>query len=94
MKKKEFNISLIVSQRIKDNYILKYYKEYNLQLINLDMTQQQSMHVKKLEHFQKKENSNIIRDRKKCYNYDIIRYFFKEYRKLKKSQIFTIIQKR
>ena len=38
MKKKESNISLIISQRIKDNYILKYYKDYNLQLINLNIT--------------------------------------------------------
>ena len=30
MKKKEFNILLIISQRIKNNYISEHYKDYNL----------------------------------------------------------------
>ena len=38
MKKKEFNISLIISQRIKDNCTSEHYKNYDLQLINLNMT--------------------------------------------------------
>ena len=51
------------------------------------------MHVKELEYFQRKENSSIIKNKRECYNYNIIRYLTRECRKSKKSQAFITTQK-
>ena len=63
----------------------EYYKDYDLQSINLNMTQRYSRKRKKLRCFQKKENSNSIK-KEKCYNCDIKEYYINECRKLKKIQ--------
>ena len=69
----------------KEQHISEYYKDYDLQSINLDITQWHSKQDKESEHFQKKENSSSIRKRK-CYNCDIKSHYTNKCRKSKKLQ--------
>ena len=61
----------------------EHYKDYNLQSMNLDMTQWHLKWDKESEYFQKKENDSSIRKRK-CYNCDIENYYMNKCRKLKR----------
>ena len=77
----------------KKQYTSKHYKDYDLQSMNLDMTQQYLKQDKELECFQKKENNSSIRKRK-CYNCDIKNYYMNKCRKLKRLQEVTRTGKR
>ena len=67
----------------KEQHISEYYKDYDLQSMNLDVTQQHSKWDKGSECFQQKKNSSSIRKRK-YYNYDIKSYYTNKCRKSKK----------
>ena len=77
----------------KKQHISEHYKDYDLQSMNLNMTQQHLKWDKESEHFQKKENSNSIRKRK-CYNCDIKSHYANECRKSKRLQQIAKTEKR
>ena len=79
--------SIVVREWLKqkEQHISEHYKGYNLQPMNLDMTQRHSRHEKGSECFQKKGNDSDIK-KEKCYNCDIKEHYTNECRKLKKSQ--------
>ena len=86
--KKHNNKALIVIKECleqKKQHISKYYKDYNLQSMNLNITQRYSKQDKESEHFQKKENNSSIKKRK-CYNCDIKEHYINECKKSKKLQ--------
>ena len=94
--KKCNNKALIVIEECseqKKQCIFEHYKDYDLQSINLNMTQQHSKQNKESEHFQKKENSSSIRKRK-CYNCNIKNHYVNECRKSKRSQQVARTEKR
>ena len=69
----------------KEQHTSKHYKDYDLQSMNLDMTQWHSKWDKESECFQKKENDSSTRKRK-CYNCNIESHYVNKCRKLKRSQ--------
>ena len=69
----------------KEQHISEHYKDYDLQSMNLDMTQRHSSWKKESEHFQKKENSSSIK-KEKCYNCNIKEHYANECRKSRRSQ--------
>ena len=86
--KKHNNKALIVIEeqsKQKKQHIFRHYKDYNLQSMNLDITQRHSKQEKESEHFQKKENDSSIKKRK-CYNCDIKEHYTNTCRKSRKSQ--------
>ena len=87
LKKYNNKASIVIEEHSeqKKQHISEHYKDYDLQSMNLNMTQQHLKWDKESEHFQKKENSNSIRKRK-CYNCDIESHYMNECRKLKRSQ--------
>ena len=87
LKKYNNKASIVIRECLeqKKQHISKHYKDYNLQSMNLDMIQRHLKQDKRLEHFQKKENSSSIKKRR-CYNCNIKEYYMNECRKSKKSQ--------
>ena len=69
----------------KKQHTSEHYKGYDLQSMDLDMTQRHSRHEKGSECFQKKENSSGIK-KGKCYNCNIEEHYANECRKSKKLQ--------
>ena len=85
--KKHNKVLIVIEEWLKQKKqcTLRHYKDYDLQSINLDMTQRHSKREKELEHFQKKENSSSIK-KEKCYNCDTEEHYARECRKSRKSQ--------
>ena len=95
MKKCNNKALIVIRERSeqKKQHISEHYKDYNLQLINLDTTQRCSKWVKESECFQKKENSSSIK-KEKCYNYNIKEHYTSKCRKSRKSQQVAWIKKK
>ena len=87
LKKCNNKTSIVIKEHSeqKKQCISDYYKDYDLQLINLDMIQWHLKQDKESECFQKKENSSSIRKRK-CYNCNIKEHYMNECRKSKRLQ--------
>ena len=89
--KKYNNKALIVIERQsehKKQQILKYYKDYNLQLINLDIITRFSEHISRRQ-FQSKKVKEKYQEN--CYNYNQQKYITKNCYKSKK-QVITVIK--
>ena len=69
----------------KEQHTSEHYKDYDLQSMNLDMTQRYPKWRKELRHFQKKENSSSIK-KEKCYNCDVEEHYANECRKSRRLQ--------
>ena len=95
MKKHNNKVSIIIREcsEQKEQHISEYYKDYNLQPMNLDVTQRHLKQDKESEHFQKKENSSSIKKRK-CYNCDIKEHYTNKCRKSRKSQQVAKIERK
>ena len=95
LKKCNNKTSIVITECLeqKEQYILEHYKDYDLQLMNLNVTQRHSKQDKRSECFQKKENSNSIKKRK-CYNCDVKEHYINECRKSRKSQQVAKIKKK
>ena len=87
LKKHNNKVSIVIEEYLeqKKQHTSEYYKDYDLQSINLDVTQRHLKWDKESECFQKKENDSSIKKRR-CYNCDVKEHYVNEYRKLKKSQ--------
>ena len=85
LKKCNNKASIVIEEQSeqKKQHISEHYKDYNLQSMNLDMTQRYLRQQKELECFQKKENNSSIK-KGKCYNCDIKEHYINECRKLRK----------
>ena len=85
LKKYNHKASIIIRERLeqKKQHTFKHYKDYDLQSMNLNITQKHSKWVKESEHFQKRENSSSIK-KEKCYNCDIKEHYANKCRKLRK----------
>ena len=85
LKKHNNRASIVIREwsEQKKQPISEHYKDYDLQLMNLDMTQRHSKQDKRSEHFQKKENNSRTK-KKRCYNCDIKEHYANECRKSKK----------
>ena len=77
----------------KEQHISEHYKDYDLQSMNLDMTQRHSKREKGSECFQRKENSSSIK-KEKCYNCDVEGHYTNKCRKSKKLQQVARTEKR
>ena len=95
LKKHNNKASIVIREQSeqKKQHTLEHYKDYNLQSMNLDMTQKHSKQDKELRHFQKKENDSSIKKRK-CYNCNVEEHYINKCRKLKKSQQVAKTEKR
>ena len=87
LKKHNNKVSIVIRECLeqKKQHISEHYKDYDLQSMNLDITQRHLKWDKELEHFQKKRNSSSIKKRR-YYNYDVEEHYTNECRKSKKSQ--------
>ena len=87
LKKYNHKAFIIIRERSeqKKQCTLRHYKDYDLQSMNLDMTQRYLKQAKESEHFQKKENSSSIK-KEKCYNCNIKEHYASKCRKLRKLQ--------
>ena len=77
----------------KKQHISEHYKDYDLQLMILDMTQRHSMWGKESGCFQKKGNDSSIK-KGKCYNCDIEEHYTNKCRKSRKSQQVAKMERR
>ena len=90
------NKALIVIEECseqKEQRTSEHYKDYDLQSMDLDVTQWHLKQDKESECFQKKENDSSIRKRK-CYNCDIKNHYVNECRKSKRLQQVARTEKR
>ena len=95
LKKCNNKASIVIREWLKqkEQRTSEHYKGYDLQSMDLDMTQRCPRHRKGSECFQKKGNSSSIR-KEKCYNYDVEGHYANECRKSKKLQQVAKMKKR
>ena len=95
LKKCNNKASIVIEEQSeqKKQHTLRHYKDYDLQSMNLDVTQRHSRQEKELRYFQKKENDSSIK-KGKCYNCNVEEHYANECRKSKKLQQVARTEKR